>query len=189
MTFGQKIKKLRADNNLKQEQLAEMLYVTRTAVSKWETDKGMPGIDSLKLISSTFNISLDELISDEVVECRKKAEEKRVVHMYVFAMGCFLFTLFLILTAYFALTVASWIPLIGFIVFGIFAHPEYRRFKSKKVKTIFIISWVIVALTVIFLIVITIIEFKIVMQDIRKTYYLWDAILDDINKLFPYRIR
>ena len=46
MTFGQKLKKLRNDNNLTQEQLAEMIFVTRTAISKWETDNGYPSIDS-----------------------------------------------------------------------------------------------------------------------------------------------
>ena len=51
MTFGQKLKKLRTENNLTQEELAEALFVTRTAVSKWETDKGYPGIDSLKIIT------------------------------------------------------------------------------------------------------------------------------------------
>ena len=47
MLLGEKIKKLRTDNGLTQEELAERIYVTRTAVSKWETGKGMPGIESL----------------------------------------------------------------------------------------------------------------------------------------------
>ncbi len=41
MTFGQKLKKIRNDNGLTQEQLAEKIFVTRTAISKWETDSEM----------------------------------------------------------------------------------------------------------------------------------------------------
>ena len=57
MEFCDKIKKIRTDNNLTQEQFAEKLYVSRTAVSKWESGKGYPSIDSLKYMSKLFNIS------------------------------------------------------------------------------------------------------------------------------------
>ena len=50
MTFGGKLKKLRTDSGLTQDELAEKIYVTRTAVSKWESDRGYPNIDSLKAI-------------------------------------------------------------------------------------------------------------------------------------------
>ena len=50
-----------------QEQFAEKLYVSRTAVSKWESGKGYPSIDSLKYISKLFNISIDELLSSEEI--------------------------------------------------------------------------------------------------------------------------
>ena len=53
MEFCDKIKKIRTDNNLTQEQFAEKLYVSRTAVSKWESGKGYPSIDSLKSVSYT----------------------------------------------------------------------------------------------------------------------------------------
>ena len=76
MTFGQKLKKLRNDNNLTQEQLADMIFVTRTAISKWETDNGYPSIDSFKAISNLFSISIDELISDADIENKKILDEK-----------------------------------------------------------------------------------------------------------------
>lgn len=50
-----------------QEQFAEKLYVSKTAVSKWESGKGYPSIDSLKYISKLFNISIDELLSSEEI--------------------------------------------------------------------------------------------------------------------------
>ena len=63
--FGDKLKKLRTDNNLTQDELAEKIMVTRTAISKWETNRGYPSIDSLKELSKLFDISIDELIQDE----------------------------------------------------------------------------------------------------------------------------
>lgn len=54
MTFGEKLKKLRIDNRLTQDELAEKIFVTRTAISKWENDKGYPSIDNLKQLSNLF---------------------------------------------------------------------------------------------------------------------------------------
>ena len=67
MEFGEKIQKLRNQNKWTQEQLAEKLYVSRTAVSKWESGKGYPNIDSLKDIAKLFNKTIDELLSSEEV--------------------------------------------------------------------------------------------------------------------------
>ena len=55
MEFGEKIQKLRNEKKWTQEQLAEKLYVSRTAVSKWESGKGYPNIDSLKDIAKKEN--------------------------------------------------------------------------------------------------------------------------------------
>jgi transcriptional regulator with XRE-family HTH domain len=61
--FNEKLQQLRKQNNLTQEQLAEQLYVSRTAVSKWESGKGYPNIESLKCLSKVFSVSIDELLS------------------------------------------------------------------------------------------------------------------------------
>lgn len=63
MTFGEKLRKLRTDRGLTQDELAEKIYVTRTAISKWEADRGYPNIDSLKAISKFFSVSIDDLLS------------------------------------------------------------------------------------------------------------------------------
>ena len=68
MEFGEKIQKLRNQNKWTQEQLAEKLYVSRTAVSKWESGKGYPNIDSLKDIAKLFDKTIDELLSSEEIE-------------------------------------------------------------------------------------------------------------------------
>ena len=68
MEFHEKLQKLRKERGLTQEELARALYVSRTAVSKWESNRGYPGIDSLKAISKFFSVSVDELLSgDEVL--------------------------------------------------------------------------------------------------------------------------
>lgn len=65
MEFHEKLQRLRKHHGLTQEQLAEKLYVSRTAVSKWESGRGYPSIDSLKCISGVFGVSIDELLSSE----------------------------------------------------------------------------------------------------------------------------
>lgn len=68
MTLGEKIKGPRKQCGLSQEQLAEKLAVSRSAVAKWETDKGIPDIANLIAISDEFGLSLDELIKDIIRE-------------------------------------------------------------------------------------------------------------------------
>ena len=161
MTFGQKIKKLRADNNLTQERLAEMLFVTRTAVSKWETDKGLPGIDTIKLISTTFSISLDELISDDIAESTKIIDNQRARLMYVFAMGFLMLIIAFTLTAYFTANryfgIGSCVALTGYVIFALLSRPKYKRVEASKHMVPFIISRVIISLIVIGIIVYTLV--------------------------------
>ncbi|WP_195983907.1 helix-turn-helix transcriptional regulator [Clostridium sp. D33t1_170424_F3] len=65
MDFSEKLQNLRRDRNWTQEQLSEQLFVSRTAVSKWESGRGTPSIDSLKAISRLFSVSIDDLLSGE----------------------------------------------------------------------------------------------------------------------------
>ena len=74
MEFNEKLQELRKQRGLTQEELAEVLYVSRTAISKWESGRGYPNIDSLKEISKYFSVSLDELLSGD--ELRTIAEEE-----------------------------------------------------------------------------------------------------------------
>lgn len=68
MKLNEKIKEERIKLNMTQEQLAAEVYVTRVSVSNWETGKTYPDIDSLLLLSKLFNISIDTLVKDEVIE-------------------------------------------------------------------------------------------------------------------------
>ena len=81
MEFNEKLQELRKKKGLTQEELAQQLYVSRTAISKWESGRGYPNIDSLKAISKFFSVTIDELLSgDEVLtiaEEESKVKEKR----------------------------------------------------------------------------------------------------------------
>ena len=64
MTFGEKLYKLRKEQNLSQEALAEKLGATRQAVSRWENGQGFPETEKLLMLSSLFSVSLDYLLKD-----------------------------------------------------------------------------------------------------------------------------
>ena len=65
MEFHEKLQELRKDRGLTQEELAEALFVSRTAISKWESGRGYPSIESLKEISKYFSVTIDDLLSGE----------------------------------------------------------------------------------------------------------------------------
>ena len=65
MEFNEKLQELRKQRGLTQEELAQSLYVSRTAISKWESGRGYPNIESLKTIAKFFAITIDELLSGD----------------------------------------------------------------------------------------------------------------------------
>lgn len=76
MNLGDRIKKLRKENNLSQEQLAQKLNVSRQAISKWESNGAYPDIDNLVLLRNIFKITLDELvIGEESIEDENNIED------------------------------------------------------------------------------------------------------------------
>ena len=86
MTLGEKIYKLRNERNLTQEQLAEKLGVTRQSISKWEGDLVKPEIEKLKAMAKLFEVSLDDLISDEAAEVKPAKTDRleRDANIYKF---------------------------------------------------------------------------------------------------------
>ncbi len=78
MEFNEKLQELRKHKGLTQEELAELLFVSRTAVSKWESGRGYPNIDSLKSIARFFGVTIDELLSgDELLSIAEKDTEQK----------------------------------------------------------------------------------------------------------------
>ena len=83
MEFNEKLQELRKSKGLTQEELAESLFVSRTAVSKWESGRGYPSIDSLKEIARFFSVTIDNLIcSDEMISVAEN-EKKEFADKYV----------------------------------------------------------------------------------------------------------
>ena len=76
MEFHEKLQALRRQRGLTQEELAQALFVSRTAISKWESGRGYPSIDSLKAISGFFSVSIDALLSGEEVLTLAREEQQ-----------------------------------------------------------------------------------------------------------------
>lgn len=67
MTLGEKMKQMRKNASLSQEQLAEKLCVSRQAISKWESDRGTPDVENLQSIAKLFGVSVDFLLADGIL--------------------------------------------------------------------------------------------------------------------------
>ncbi len=165
--FSDKLKQLRKENNLTQDDLAEKIFVTRTAISKWETDKGLPSIDILKAISNLFNVSIDDLISDKDIEIEKIYDEKKSKQRYIFAITCLILSTISILFAYILqlkqLNTIGIIFAILYCIIGLSIRPRYKKVLSKKsvfLHVIFpyIISRIVILLFVIGMIIYTIVQ-------------------------------
>lgn len=82
MEFHEKLQELRKSRGLTQEELAEALYVSRTAISKWESGRGYPSIDSLKEISKYFSVTIDDLLSgDKLISIAEKENKSNIRSM------------------------------------------------------------------------------------------------------------
>lgn len=77
MEFHETLQTLRKQRGLTQEQLAESLFVSRTAVSKWESGRGYPSIDSLKAIAAFFSVTVDELLSGPPAPAKENRGQTR----------------------------------------------------------------------------------------------------------------
>ena len=100
MEFNEKLQELRKQIGLTQEELAEALFVSRTAVSKWESGRGYPNIDSLKAIAKFFGVTVDELLSGEQVLSiaeEDQKEKERHIHNLIFGLLDLSVVLFLFL--------------------------------------------------------------------------------------------
>ena len=100
MEFHEKLQELRKNRGLTQEELAEALYVSRTAISKWESGRGMPSIESLKAISKFFAVTMDDLLSSEellvIAEDDHKQKEMHIRDMIYGLLDCSMALLFVL---------------------------------------------------------------------------------------------
>ena len=163
MEFNEKLQELRKNKGLTQEELAEKLYVSRTAVSKWESGRGYPNIESLKEISTFFSVSIDELLSTEkllfIAEKENKSNIKNICEK-LFSVVDLLSVLLIILPLYpntvdgFIYSVnllnyvetsefnkvVYWCGFLVFIVLGIVKSVLIKLKKEKVNKSITVVS-------------------------------------------------
>lgn len=96
MEFNEKLQELRKAESLTQQELADAIFVSRTAVSKWESGRGYPNIDSLKELSRFFHVSIDELIGADEVVIAAESEKRAFVDKYSLLI-CGVLDIFLVL--------------------------------------------------------------------------------------------
>lgn len=93
MEFSTKLIQLRNQAGFTQEQLAEKLFVSRVTISKWESGRGYPSIESLKLIAKTFDVTIDNLLTNEqiinIVE-KQNLSNKKNLNSLIFGLLDFL---------------------------------------------------------------------------------------------------
>lgn len=86
MTLGEKIRAARRTCGLSQEQLAEKLSVSRSAIAKWETDKGLPDVGNLKVLARLLNVSVDHLLDE--AEATEKCVIREPYQLAAYGHGC-----------------------------------------------------------------------------------------------------
>ncbi|MBR5514769.1 MAG: helix-turn-helix transcriptional regulator [Clostridia bacterium] len=117
MEFNEKLQELRKSRGLTQEELAESLFVSRTAISKWESGRGYPSIDSLKEISNYFSVSIDELLSsDKLISIAQKENRSNIRSLCDLLFGAIdLFSVILILLPLYPNRVGGFVYSVDFI--------------------------------------------------------------------------
>lgn len=88
MEFHEKLQELRKQKGLTQEELAAFLFVSRTAISKWESGRGYPNIDSLKAIAKFFSVTIDDLLSgSEAMTIAEETQKQTRAHFHDLVFG------------------------------------------------------------------------------------------------------
>ena len=88
MEFHEKLQELRKQKGLTQEELAEVLFVSRTAISKWESGRGYPNLDSLKAIAKFYGVTIDRLLSgDELLTIAQEDSRQKETHFRDLTFG------------------------------------------------------------------------------------------------------
>lgn len=111
MEISTQIKKYRNEMKFSQEELAEKIYVTRQTISNWENEKSYPDIHSLLLLSSLFNVSLDQLIKGDIEIMKKEINKAEVAEFNWFSK---------IFSVLFIISIIVFVPLLAFLrIYGV----------------------------------------------------------------------
>lgn len=138
MTLGEKIYKLRTEKGISQETMANDLYVSRQAVSKWETDSSVPDLDKIKLLADYFEISIDELVSENVVNNTKEINSEKYDVNKIKRMSLLIINTAIALAIYYVIMV---------LIYTVFQKPlmeyYYGRNISFTIPTVHLIQIII----------------------------------------------
>ena len=132
MELGKQIKKHRQEVQLSQEELAERVYVSRQTISNWENDKSYPDVNSLVLLSETFQISLDNLIKGDTEVMKDVIQKEEIEKMNRYGK---IYTIMLIATAVSAVPLFMLLGVWSLIPWGIiWGISMYFAFMLEKIK-------------------------------------------------------
>ena len=132
MELGKQIKKHRQEVQLSQEELAERVYVSRQTISNWENDKSYPDVNSLVLLSETFQISLDNLIKGDIEVMKDVIKKEEIEKMNRYGK---IYTIMLIATAVSAVPLFMLLGVWALIPWGIiWGISMYFAFMLEKIK-------------------------------------------------------
>ena len=118
MEIGNQIKKYRNELGLSQEELADIIFVTRQTISNWENEKNYPDIKSLVMLSSLFGISLDNLVKGDLEEMKKQIKESDVREFHRQGTIMAIFMVLMMLSPIPLVRLFHWI---GFAIWGVLA--------------------------------------------------------------------
>ena len=132
MELGKQIKKHRQEVQLSQEELAERVYVSRQTISNWENDKSYPDVNSLVLLSETFQISLDNLIKGDIEVMKDVIQKEEIEKMNRYGG---IYTMMLIASAVSAVPLFMLLGVWALIPWGIiWGIAMYFAFMLEKIK-------------------------------------------------------
>lgn len=132
MKIGAQIKKFRTGMNLSQEELAERLYVSRQTISNWETGKSYPDIHSLLLLSTLFQVSLDELVKGDIEMMEEEIKETEIKKLRAYGKVLTGLMAAMVLSA---VPLSAWLGVYGMVFWGVLAGVTvFVCFKVERVK-------------------------------------------------------
>ena len=136
MELGHRIKSFREKLNISQEELADKIYTSRQTISNWENDKTYPDINSLKLLSNLFDVSLDNLIEGDIELMKRQINEKERNDFFKLS---WIYTIELVVMVLSSYPLFKFLKIIGVIIwiliFIIVTYPFFKRINRIIIMT------------------------------------------------------
>ena len=132
MELGKRLKELRNQNSMNQDELAERLFVSRQTISSWENDKSYPDIHSLLMISDLFNVSLDTLVKGDIEIMKEQIDQET---LRIFKKNSNLYGILLLVCLVSFIPLYKWLGLWGLAIWiPLFALTMFFCLQVEKIK-------------------------------------------------------